>query len=481
MNRTRLLLLIGTLVGLAFLTWWCSPPDVTAPTDPEADRTRVVPDIRIAVVPTVDDRYMEGPCCLVPSGGLVALPYLMRHAVGGQIRTVPVFLGDMTHTPGELGGRIALLMYREVIAQSKIRVVAAGPAELGLGVDFVRDVLLRVAPRETCAFLCANARDARGAPLLDAYALTMTSGEEPDSGHVTLFVSVLAASAAERLGRSGSDVELVDPATAAATALRDGRTKAESLGRDVDTAVLLVHGSPQEAADIARRAPGFRVAVASGTGMLPLVQPYVIGAEGDETTIASPGRGMRHGVFIEVPGEPARLPHVESIRIGVALVAGTETTELDPVLNMLTRNELPALFGRVVESGRAPHPDGAYVGAKKCAECHPEIVNQHATAPHARLSLAIRSESMAANPSCLGCHATAPFHDGGYRGPDDFTDFAGVSCEACHGPGGGHVEAPEAGWGMQDLMRRCYDCHLPERSPGFDAEKAWKELGHGGR
>jgi hypothetical protein len=63
------------------------------------------------------------------------------------------------------------------------------------------------------------------------------------------------------------------------------------------------------------------------------------------------------------------------------------------------------------------------VGAETCKACHPAAYEAWRASPHARAreSLPERSRS---DKRCLSCHA-----------PDAEEGLAGVSCEACHGPG----------------------------------------------
>src|SRR5262249_16344907 len=46
--------------------------------------------------------------------------------------------------------------------------------------------------------------------------------------------------------------------------------------------------------------------------------------------------------------------------------------------------------------------------------------------------------------ACVTCHVTGFQLPGGYPSPDSATSaaVANVTCEACHGPGGGHITAP---------------------------------------
>jgi formate-dependent nitrite reductase cytochrome c552 subunit len=63
------------------------------------------------------------------------------------------------------------------------------------------------------------------------------------------------------------------------------------------------------------------------------------------------------------------------------------------------------------------------VGPETCRACHPTAYEAWATSPHARSREALPERSRN-EPRCLVCHA-----------PDAQDGLAGVSCEACHGPG----------------------------------------------
>ncbi len=105
---------------------------------------------------------------------------------------------------------------------------------------------------------------------------------------------------------------------------------------------------------------------------------------------------------------------------------------------------------------------GDRVGPEACKACHPAAYDAWRTSPHARArdSLSVRSRSDA---RCLSCHA-----------PDIEDGLAGVTCEACHGPG--RVYA--TGYVMRDAelaravglvdpgARACAGCHT-ESTPSL--------------
>ncbi len=81
-----------------------------------------------------------------------------------------------------------------------------------------------------------------------------------------------------------------------------------------------------------------------------------------------------------------------------------------------------------------PEPD--YQGPEKCVECHSEEVQRWQYSSHANALTAISQARQAAckekehgvDCSCLSCHTTD------FSPTDSTYAFAGVTCEACHGP-----------------------------------------------
>lgn len=63
------------------------------------------------------------------------------------------------------------------------------------------------------------------------------------------------------------------------------------------------------------------------------------------------------------------------------------------------------------------------VGPETCKACHPAAYEAWRVSPHAR-ARDVLPERSRSDRRCLGCHA-----------PDLEDGIAGVSCEACHGPG----------------------------------------------
>jgi Cytochrome c554 and c-prime len=66
---------------------------------------------------------------------------------------------------------------------------------------------------------------------------------------------------------------------------------------------------------------------------------------------------------------------------------------------------------------------GDKVGPEACKACHPAAYDTWRAGPHARGADSLSPQGRK-DPRCLSCHA-----------PDLDDGVAGVSCEACHGPG----------------------------------------------
>ncbi|MBN2241743.1 MAG: hypothetical protein JW793_03560 [Acidobacteria bacterium] len=81
----------------------------------------------------------------------------------------------------------------------------------------------------------------------------------------------------------------------------------------------------------------------------------------------------------------------------------------------------------------------AYAGSDTCSACHPDKYDAWKTSGHSGKKNGADAPATAAEPSrdwienCSGCHTTGESAEEAGRGE------MGVGCEACHGPGGGHV------------------------------------------
>lgn len=90
-------------------------------------------------------------------------------------------------------------------------------------------------------------------------------------------------------------------------------------------------------------------------------------------------------------------------------------------------------------ANRAERRSGDYLGHAACSGCHEKNFAAWRNEAHSRAVETLKKLGDDGNPDCLGCHATG-YRKGGFvlSSPGGSKEFAGVGCEACHGPGRGH-------------------------------------------
>jgi cytochrome c554/c'-like protein len=463
-QAVRVVSVLGVLAALAAAFWFMAPRGATTQTPPPATASK--PDkgpVVFGLVPTIDDRFTAEPCNRVKGAGLSALAAFMAEIHDPYPDFLGVSMGDLTLAAGAVGRRTVVFHYGEVVPNSGVRFVAAGEGELSTGSAYVREVVSRI---EGVTFLCGNATDPDGQPLMRGWTL-LRVGERG-----VLLVGVAAESLQAGLDARGSDVRLGPAAETAARACADGLADARGKGIDVDLVALFVHGTVDEAAAVVAKVPGVTFAVAAHGADLPDLEPRRVNG----VPVYFGGRGLRFAWRLLVPGDGSA-PAASLSRIGSRYSErpSPHTKALEFFRETLSRQ----FFEEAVNTpgDRPRDPRGDYVGGERCCDCHADVGAQHAASPHGTPSAALLDSNFAGSSSCVGCHTTAPYWDGGWRGPKDRSSMAGVSCEACHGPGQAHAMSQSRGYGKVEFSR-CLECHLPDRSPGFDPEEAWKRSGH---
>lgn len=86
----------------------------------------------------------------------------------------------------------------------------------------------------------------------------------------------------------------------------------------------------------------------------------------------------------------------------------------------------------------APPSGQSFIGSKNCSACHFDQFLIWRKDKHAK-AFDILPAKYKNDASCLKCHTTGYGEPGGYAKAAD-THLAGISCEACHGPGSKHAE-----------------------------------------
>jgi hypothetical protein len=146
----------------------------------------------------------------------------------------------------------------------------------------------------------------------------------------------------------------------------------------------------------------------------------------------------------------------------------------------------PARGGPAVHPSASPLPpflgvdrgSARYVGARHCGQCHPGAVSVWESSAHADSLAVLVDAQRSHDPRCLRCHVTGLGHPGG---SGEATGLAEVGCEACHGPGSDHVQAPGVGGYYGSLPAdgsACVGCHTHDNSPAFRWESHWPLVAH---
>ncbi len=228
-----------------------------------------------------------------------------------------------------------------------------------------------------------------------------------------------------------------------------------------------------EAADIVREVDGFDFVVAADGPILPRLEPLEVNG----VPIHYSGRGARFSWRV-VLADNEDLAQANLSRIGgrITAMGSPYNSRMAALRRLLRRDILPTAADGPDE--RPIDPRGEYAGTKECAECHAEQAAAHAESDHAAVIATYLADDFSGSTGCAGCHVTAPYHRGGWAPEEDDRGMGGIGCEACHGPGADHVASPTPGYGAVNLAR-CYDCHLPDRTPGFDAAASWAVTAHG--
>jgi hypothetical protein len=88
----------------------------------------------------------------------------------------------------------------------------------------------------------------------------------------------------------------------------------------------------------------------------------------------------------------------------------------------------------------APPPNQTYIGTTKCAACHFEqfLDWRQQQEKHSK-AFDVLPAQYRNNAECLKCHTTGYGEKTGFAAAAD-KHLAGVTCEACHGPGSTHAE-----------------------------------------
>jgi hypothetical protein len=269
-----------------------------------------------------------------------------------------------------------------------------------------------------------------------------------------------------------------DPAVAAKQAV-------ESVRKEADIVVVLARVKPDEAARIAKQAPGIDILVATYADTVAefFTPPARVGStdivyNSFETRMLGEIRFYRQqdGRFStklryitlddSVPDDPEGLAFAGKARLAEE---GARAASKKLLEEWLASSRL-----------REPANSG-FIGAESCGACHQAQYVKWISGKHAHASDVLLKQPEEFEASCLTCHASD-------RQRREGLPFAqGVQCEECHGPGASHAASPGKGYGRIDALgqpqsglvqKLCSGCHTAAISPSFDIKAGLSVIKH---
>jgi hypothetical protein len=269
--------------------------------------------------------------------------------------------------------------------------------------------------------------------------------------------------------------KIVDPAEAA-------RKATDSARKVADVVIALARVNPQEAARIAKAAPGLDVIIATYADSIAqfFTSPTRVGQteivfNTFETRMLGELRFYRHqdGRFSTRLRYIALDEAVPDDQQAFAFVSQVRTAEEE------ARAASKKLLDDWSAANRQRDRSGSeFAGAAACAGCHQAQYVKWSSGKHAHTAEALVSRPIEFETGCLNCHASD-------RNSGEKLGFEpAVDCERCHGPGAAHAAKPAAGYGHLDSQRSaglrelCSGCHTAAFSPAFDIQAGLAVIKH---
>jgi hypothetical protein len=453
------------------------------------------------------DGYLE-PCGCAglenQLGGLMRRHTLIKMLESEGWPLVRLDLGGLTKRVGVQAG-IKFRYALESLVDLGYSAVAIGANELKLNIDAVAGAVMNLDPAKN-PVTSANVgvyglQESLDLGLRKAFRIVEAGGKRIG---VTAVLGARHQAAVKNL--SAEDVGYADPVEALADVA--AALKAENC----DLQVLLVHGDPDEAAELSQKFPQFQIVATAGGAAEPPARAKTI--EGSGATLIEVGH---KGMYVIVLGfYPGQTPSVRYQRVPLD-ARFADSPQMKARLTAY-QQELKTMTLEGLGLTGTPHPDGEFVGSETCGDCHTKAWEVFEQTPHAHATdtLVKLDPPRQFDPECLSCHVTGwnpqqylPYKSG-FIGLEETPAMMQNGCENCHGPGGDHVKAesgevevtPQQRDALRAAMRmkiienegnngekqqvlgkvvdRCLQCHDDDNSPDFDFQEYWPHVEHEG-
>jgi hypothetical protein len=305
--------------------------------------------------------------------------------------------------------------------------------------------------------------------------------------------------------------------------------------------VLLYEGSPDEAKKLAADWPQFPIILCQAEDSEPPQFPeYVAHADGRKTMVLQVGHKGRYvgvvGAFKQANGGFELRYQLVPLGEVYLTPEGPAAEKGHKVLALLENYAREVKDRKLMEKvPQIPHPaqlqaqalNLSYVGSEKCSGCHAAEYTKWKDSKHSHAMEAL--EKYAKRPGlrnfdgeCVVCHTVGFGYNTGYVNEEKTPELKHVGCEVCHGPGSGHMTAPNnaellkllSPWkqektdALPDLAtmekiaklspvdrgqvvltpaqqrvingvsRTCMKCHDGDNDPHFDLFNYWPKINH---
>lgn len=228
--------------------------------------------------------------------------------------------------------------------------------------------------------------------------------------------------------------------------------------------ILLLDGSKDEAADLARRFSKIALIHYQSTG-----RPSARTGRVNGVVLASPGDGGRYLVRLVWQGNK---------------FVSQVSMELDPgyhdhgKASAIYKTYLNRVSGEKLLEGLPREETAKFAGNKLCGSCHSEADKVWKHSKHAMALKTLEKEGHDRDPDCVECHVVGLASIYGFRSRKETADLTDVGCESCHGPGLAHSLKPKEVPMGKVGEKSCMPCHRPENSPKFNFTEYWKRIRH---
>jgi len=223
--------------------------------------------------------------------------------------------------------------------------------------------------------------------------------------------------------------------------------------------VLMYVGKLDQAKVAAQANPGFGVVLCQSDDPEPPHLPTLV--NNGKTMILQVGhKGQNVGALgiFKKPGGGYELKY-QLVQLGEEYLtpAGADAEKNHKVLQLLEEytSEVKARdlladhrTKPIPHSAQILHPtaDLKFVGSAACTQCHPAEAAHYATTNHSHAFAALVGAKRPGNRQfdgeCIVCHTVGFEYATGYENEQKTPALKNVGCESCHGPGSGHVAAP---------------------------------------